>query len=209
MSHRSNKFVKDKNHNRYPAYCCDDIDARLGALEAAVEALVAQTVPDGSVTLAKLAADARTYTREINKGRLISEWIGTRAEYTAYRDSVMIDPNTRITITDDPAPAQVITEYYPDGQFELPVGALVIAHNSTNQGGFLRTAELYVVETLYAGSGIWAPYAFTDRTAAEQYADDTQGMMCKLEGTWRGCGSFTVTEGGSIQSIHTLFQRVE
>lgn len=103
MSHRSNKFVKDKNHNRYPAYCCDDIDERLGALEEVVAALVAGTVPDGAVTLAKLANDARTYTREINHGTLISEWIGTHDEYEAhlYDNGGKPLPNVRYTITDD------------------------------------------------------------------------------------------------------------
>lgn len=82
------KYVKDRNHNKYPAYCCEDIDGDLGArvkaLEEALEGLVAGIMPDGSVTLAKLADDARSYTREINKGRLLSEWVGTQEEYAEH-----------------------------------------------------------------------------------------------------------------------------
>lgn len=98
------KFVKDRAHNRHEAYCCDDIDPRIEALEAAVAALVAGTVPDGSVTLAKLAADARTYTREINKGALISEWIGTEAEYALHLAENGEQPlaNVKYSITDKP-----------------------------------------------------------------------------------------------------------
>lgn len=98
----SKKYVKDGAHNRYPAYCCDDIDVRVGALEEAVAALVAGTVPDGTVTLAKLADDARAYTREINKGTLICEWIGTQEEYAAHIAENGGKPlaNVRYTITD-------------------------------------------------------------------------------------------------------------
>ncbi len=96
------KFVKDRAHNRYEAYCCEDIDKLLGALSEAVAALVAQTVPDKSVTLEKLAEDARTYTREINHGALFCEWVGTYAEYTAHLAANGGQPiaNVRYTITD-------------------------------------------------------------------------------------------------------------
>lgn len=96
------KFVKDRAHNRYEAYCCEDIDKLLAYLTEAVEALVAGTVPDGAVTLAKLAADARTYTREINKGLLLSEWVGTHAEYLEHIEANGGQPlpNCRYTITD-------------------------------------------------------------------------------------------------------------
>lgn len=98
------KFVKDRAHNRYKAYCCDDIDPRLEAQEAAVAALVARTVPDGSITLAKLAADARAYTREINKGTLICEWIGTEAEYAQHlaEHGGLPLANVKYSITDKP-----------------------------------------------------------------------------------------------------------
>lgn len=98
------KFVKDRSHNRYPAYCCDDIDERVGAIEEALAALVAGTVPDGSVTLAKLAADARAYTREINKGTLICEWIGTEAEYAQHlaEHGGLPLANVKYSITDKP-----------------------------------------------------------------------------------------------------------
>lgn len=100
------KFVKDKNHNRYPAYCCEDIDSDLGArvkaLEDKLKGLVAGVMPDGSVTLAKLAADARTYVRELNKGELIAEWIGTELEYKAHisENGGNPLPNVKYTITD-------------------------------------------------------------------------------------------------------------
>ena len=105
----NNKYVKDGKHNRYPAYCCEDIDKDLGArvkgLEEAVAALVAGTIPDGSVTLAKMAAEAHTYMREINKGRLLSEWVGTQEEYDAHVAENGGEPlaNVRYTITDKPA----------------------------------------------------------------------------------------------------------
>lgn len=96
------KYVKDDAHNKYPAYCCEDIDTRLARLEEAVAALVAGSVPDGSVTLPKLANDARTWTREINKGLLTAEWIGTKAEYEAHIAENGGEPNanTVYTITD-------------------------------------------------------------------------------------------------------------
>lgn len=97
------KFLKDRNHNRYAGYCCEDIDPRLQALEEAVAALVAGTVPDGAVTLAKLAADARSYVREINKGRLLAEWVGSQAEYDAHvaENGGNPLPNVKYIITDD------------------------------------------------------------------------------------------------------------
>lgn len=100
------KYVKDRSHNRYPAYCCDDIDARVGALEVALEALIAGTVPDGAVTLAKLAEDARSWSREINNGLLVAEWIGTRAEYEAHLAENGGTPltNVKYMITDDEHP---------------------------------------------------------------------------------------------------------
>lgn len=103
------KFVKDRNHNRFPAYCCEDIDKDLGTrvkeLEEALAGLVAGIMPDGSVTLAKLADDARTYVREINKGRLLSEWVGTQEEYAAHIAANGGEPlaNVRYTIADKPA----------------------------------------------------------------------------------------------------------
>lgn len=96
------KYVKDGAHNRFPAYCCEDIDKKLAYLIEAVEALVAGTVPDGAVTLAKLAEDARTYTREINKGALLCEWIGTEEEYALHLAENGGKPlaNVKYTITD-------------------------------------------------------------------------------------------------------------
>lgn len=99
------KFVKDRAHNKYPAYCCEDIDARLGLIEEQLAALVAGTVPDRAVTLAKLADDARTWAREINRGTLFAEWIGT---YNEYEEHIADNggeplPNVRYTITDHTA----------------------------------------------------------------------------------------------------------
>lgn len=120
------KFVKDKAHNRYEAYCCEDIDKRLGALEEALAALVAGTIPDGSVTLARLAADAMSYTREINKGRLFAEWVGTTEEYKAHLEEVGGEPlaNVKYIITDDPEPARV-TVHSEESTQVLSVGSII------------------------------------------------------------------------------------
>ena len=111
------KYVKDRAHNRYPAYCCDDIDERVGALEEAVSALVAGTVPDGVVTLAKLADDARSWAREINKGLLLAEWVGTQAEYEEHLAENGGQPlaNVKYIITDTGAYAQLTADDYPVG----------------------------------------------------------------------------------------------
>lgn len=143
------KYVKDGAHNRYPAYCCDDIDARVGALEEAVAALVAGTVPDGSVTLAKLAEDARTHTREINKGRLISEWIGTKEEYEAHlaENGGEPLPNVRYSL-DSLAWENVEIKSWHDGEkggrfytdLELQAGAVYIFNLRISMGSYEHIA---------------------------------------------------------------------
>lgn len=123
------KFVKDKAHNRFPAYCCEDIDTRVGRLEEAVAALVAGTVPDGSITLAKLAADARTYKRDLNSGLLFCEWIGTQEQYEQHVKENGGDPlvNCRYTVTDGTACAIVTTDEYA-------VGSLMAVYKEVEEG---------------------------------------------------------------------------
>lgn len=115
------KYVKDDAHNRYAAYCCEDIDKRLGVLEEALASLVAGTIPDGSVTLAKLAADARTWSREINKGALFAEWIGTREEYEAHLAANGGSPlnNCKYTITTEVVPTELSEKKLPEAGYYM------------------------------------------------------------------------------------------
>ena len=178
------KYVKDRAHNRYAAYCCEDIDERVGALEEAVEALVAGTVPDGAVTLAKLAEDARSWSREINKGLLVAEWIGTRAEYEAHLEEHDYTPltNVKYIITDDAQPVgSIVTVGVPTDDQYATKTACEIGEEQTSLGRFL-TSRFYSI-----GSG---------------YPE-------KLAGTWRClgcCGKWTTDEGA--YDLY-LFRRVE
>lgn len=160
------KFVKDRAHNRYPAYCCDDIDARVGAIEEALAALVAGTVPDGAVTLAKMANDARTYTREINKGTLICEWIGTEEEYNAHvaENGGNQLPNVKYTITDKKLGSVAHAETAsgapsaPENIEEGEVGK-VFAFDNTNGFGLRNNVS----------KGLWRLWSFKDDADGKYY----------------------------------------
>lgn len=173
------KFVKDRQHNRYPAYCCEDIDERLGVLEAAVQALVAQTVPDGAVTLAKLADDARTYTREINKGTLFAEWIGTEEEYKAHIEENDGQPltNVRYTITESTS---------------LPVGSLVVVCDYSNK-----------VVNIGETRDIYAKHSDGVVSAYEAFFTDKSGTCQKISGTWASCGTAVTNE-----ATFTIMRRI-
>lgn len=214
----SDKYVKDGAHNRFPAYCCEDIDKIVGKLVEDVAALVAGTVPDGAVTLAKLAADARTYSRELNKGLLTAEWIGTRAEYEAHVEENNGSPlaNVKYIITDDEQGARITTDAYA-------VGSLVAAMEVINgedmtsypQIGDTCDSIVLPVLTYLDGATQKHPYAFTSSDAAENYSMfrsyETEELKT-LSGTWRLCG---VTGTGSLNGTATnlvafyeLWQRV-
>jgi hypothetical protein len=177
------KYVKDRAHNRYEAYCCDDIDARVGALEDALAALVAGTVPDGAVTLAKMAEDARSWSREINKGRLVAEWIGTRAEYNAHVAGNGGAPltNVKYIITDDAHPVgSIVTVGVPNDDPDATKTACTIGEVQTRLGRFNASVFYSVGVTTNA-----------------------------LDGSWRclgACGTFATDEGG--YDLY-LFKRVE
>ena len=168
------KYVKDRAHNRYKAYCCDDIDARVGALEEALAALVAGTVPDGAVTLAKLAEDARTYTREINKGRLISEWIGTQEEYEAHLAEIGGSPLPNVRYSVDSLAWKTITA--PDFahvpvQIDLQEGAVYIIEIGQRLYNNLKIAVIMAVSNYDSGfvaashsACFKLPYVKTDGT---------------------------------------------
>ena len=190
------KFVKDRAHNRYEAYCCEDIEPRLKAIEEKLEALVAGTIPDGSVTLAKLANDARTYTREINSGTLFSEWIGTRAQYDVLVEQNGGNPpqNVRYTITDDNSSAQVTTDDYA-------VGSLMVVIKDATDGGDLYAP--YIGDTV---DGLDIETSF--RSHATWYKENPTNK----NGTWRCIGYFgrnTFRDGTTDYTADFfLFQRI-
>lgn len=186
------KFVKDKAHNRYKAYCCDDIDELVGALIEAVEALEAGTVPDGAVTLAKLAKDARSWVREINKGTLICEWIGTQEEYDAHIAENGGEPlaNCRYTITDAPVPFAQITSS------DYPIGSIVT----------VRAAEAALGDAGLAIGDERALYIDPNRNFAE-IAKATGNEQ--LVGTWRGCGETAIMTEDGVTYHYAIYQRVK
>ena len=185
------KYVKDKAHNRYPAYCCDDIDKRVGALEEAVAAIVAGTVPDGSVTLAKLAADARSWVREINRGTLVCEWIGTQEEYDAHISENGGEPlaNCRYSITDAPVPFAQITGS------DYPLGSLVT----------VRAAESALGDAGLAVGDERALYLDPSKSFAE--IAKTTGSS-QLVGTWRSCGETAIIDEDGVLYHYAIYQRV-
>lgn len=194
------KYVKDGKHNKFPAYCCEDIDALLGELVEAVEALVAGTVPDGSVTLAKLADDARSYVREINKGRLISEWIGTKEEYDAHiaENGGKPLPNVRYSIEGGEKYAQVVTDEYPVGsvmsvRVECEVwGADKFRIGDTIEGkleSFTNALGQAAMCFEYKESGVLEAYA--------------------VAGKWRCCGLVATDTSASATCQYYIFQRIE
>ena len=202
------KYVKDRNHNRFPAYCCEDIDADLGArvkaLEEALEGLVAGIMPDGSVTLAKLAADARSYRREINKGLLFCEWIGTQEEYDAHVEENGGEPlaNVRYTITDDNIFSEIPSPDFSD----VPIGAVVVActnffHYPSDVVGSLVLRKTYL-DGEYQEARIFI--------VAEQPADDPTLTHEKttLSGKWLCLGQ-TAADTENAMWTPYLFQRIE
>lgn len=187
----SDKFVKDRAHNRYPAYCCDDIDVRVGALEAAVAALVAGTIPDGSVTLAKLADDARTYRKDLNSGALFAEWIGTESDLSDHmrdHDYEML-PNVKYILTDETAPAHITDD-------DLLVGALITVGVDDSQEKSFQIGE-----------------TCSNFTKSENFATFYKyNESYQMAGTWRcigRCGHLDGVEGESSSTTFYLFQRVE
>lgn len=190
------KFVKDRAHNRHEAYCCEDIDKLIGALQEAVAALTAGTVPDGAVTLAKLAEDARSWSREINKGLLVAEWIGTEAEYEAHLAANGGKPlaNVKYNITDKKSGcyAQFATgTAFPLGSFVTVVEKLngedltVFPHIGETQG------NIYIAKKTTAdGELILDSYAVrTYSEAAERIVvGDGLAGVHGVGGTWRMCG---------------------
>ena len=191
------KYVKDKAHNRYPAYCCDDIDERVGALEEAVAALVAGTVPDGSVTLAKLAEDARSWAREINRGTLVCEWIGTQEEYDEHVAENGGKPlaNCRYTITD------YGLEPYAIGSF------IAVRSESVYLGdaGFVigNERELYL-----AIDSTGTPMKAHAEIGRRVYPDISESDYIQLEGMWRCCGETATREASDGTWHYALYQRV-
>lgn len=187
----ADKYVKDKAHNRYPAYCCDDIDERVGALEEAVAALVAGTIPDGTVTLAKLAEDARSWAREINKGTLVCEWIGTQAEYEAHLEENGGEPlaNCRYTITDN--------------GFELfALGSFLTA----------RATEMDLTDAPFVIG--WKYDLYIEATSYGEVTGDCAEIkegdgLTKLDGKWRCCGECAIVSTSDNDYRYALFQRVE
>lgn len=189
------KYVKDRSHNRYPAYCCDDIDERVGALEEAVAALVAGTIPDGSVTLAKLADDARAWSREINRGRLVAEWIGT---YDEYKDHLVANggeplANVKYTITDRQSFAKMATgTIYPIGSFVTAVELLNGEDPSVFPQIGKTQANMYLpkTESPITGDTIVGTFAYrTYAEAADSYVDGGPATgVITLFGLWRMCG---------------------
>ena len=203
------KYVKDRAHNKYPAYCCDDIDARVGALEAAVAALVAGTVTDGSVTLAKLADDAQKYAREINKGTLYAVWIGTTEEYNKHLEENGGEPlvNVKYIITDGLPSAHVTDLQYPVG-----VGALVLVKETYEGLLTLNTGEtqrnLYI--TSNDDRSLFGKYAYL--TYEEEVNNRSQSGLegaqsARLDGLWRRIG--VVYEYDNYTPVYiTLWQKV-
>lgn len=192
------KFVKDRAHNRHKAYCCDDIDPRLEALEAAVAALVAGTVPDGSVTLAKLAADAMTYAREINKGTLICEWIGTQEEYEQHLSEVGGSPlpNVRYSITNGNPPAEV-SKF--DEMSALPVGTIVAVRVFIGE----EAASLYRV-----GNKITSLYYAPEANYFFTYPHSHMSDLRETRGVFVCCGSCATEEESDSLYQNCLYQKI-
>lgn len=191
------KFVKDRAHNRYEAYCCEDIEPRLKAMEEKLEALVAGTIPDGSVTLAKLANDARMYTRETNSGTLFTEWIGTQAQYDAHvqQNGGHPIPNCRYTITDGTPHAIVTTDDYA-------VGSLMVVFKLATDGEDLYAP--FIGDTV---DGL--DIATTYKSKATLYKENPTTK----NGTWRCIGYLGRNTYRDGTTDHTadfyLFQRIQ
>lgn len=209
------KYVKDRAHNRYPAYCCDDIDERVGALEEAVRALVACSVPDGSITLAKLADDARSWNREINKGKLFAEWIGTQAEYEAHLAENGGKPlaNVKYIITNDQTFARVTNHFNGNG-----VGDLVVVNETLDDRQWLtigeRQEKLYI--TINGAGNQFGLYAFRTLQEEEEWHVPANGVLDSprsyiLTGTWQRIGVMSVEELEDTTTQYrylTLWQKV-
>lgn len=191
------KFVKDRAHNRYEAYCCEDIEPRLKAMEEQLAALVAGTIPDGSVTLAKMAADARTYRREINSGALFCEWIGTKEQYEQHVQENGGQPlaNCRYTITDDNLGALITTDDYPVGSL-MSVYKTVTADEANDTPFIGKTVDGLDIVTYEAS--LSTRYSVTPT---------------KKNGTWRCIGYFgrNTFMNGTTSSLcdFYLFQRIK
>lgn len=190
------KYVKDRAHNRYPAYCCDDIDERVGKLEEALADLLETMLPEGTVRLSSLAEDARSWSREINKGRLVAEWIGTRAEYEAHVAENGGEPlaNVKYIITDD----------------EHLVGSVVTVFALTsyiNAGGETITeAQRYEI-------GDEVNTLCTNTTDSRYYLVPAGSNVGNgdIKGTFRCvglCGTCELSDGSGAGDLY-LFQRVE
>ena len=193
------KYVKDKNHNRYEAYCCEDIDKRLALLEAAVADLVAGTIPDGSVTLAKLADDARSYTREINSGQLVQEWIGTSADYVSYLSQHgEPDGNIKFIITDQNAPPFIQTD-------DLVVGSIITVSECVDDRIF-KNGEVY--DGLYYYAAVGAPIHYSVKNGEYPAAN-----IKLIEGRWRCLGATGYVENNQhdieTRVYYYIFQRIE
>lgn len=199
------KYVKDGKHNKFPAYCCEDIDNDLGArvkqLEEALEGLVAGIMPDGSVTLAKLANDARTYVREINQGRLISEWIGTQEEYDAHvaENGGEPLPNVRYTIQGVEKYAQIATD-----DNEYPVGSVMSVLVSCDVYGSLLFRVGDTIENKLQN--------FTNVLGeCQPYLEYKSAPIAGsgVAGKWRSCGKCGYEEIDGEKCEYYIFQRIE
>ena len=189
------KFVKDRAHNRHEAYCCEDIDKLIGALTEAVAALTAGTVPDGAVTLPKLAEDARSWSREINKGLLVAEWIGTEAEYNAHVAKNGGEPlaNVKYTITDKKS---AFSQYATSDTF--PIGSFVTVVEKLNGEDITifphigdTQAVVYIANTTTeAGEKILDSYAVRTYAEANERTvlGGVQNGVSGISGVWRMCG---------------------
>lgn len=201
------KYVKDGKHNKFPAYCCEDIDndigARLQRLEEAVADLVAGTVPDGAVTLAKLADDARIYVKEINKGRLICEWIGTQEEYDAHVAENGGEPlaNVRYTITD--AETYIKVSDMLSGT-DLPVGTSLAIY-SENDYKLGDKTKIYMLVTISQTTGEVIVRAMRGEKSGETNDSLIYSNSYEMAGEWQCCGETGTTSTGK----YFMFQRIE
>lgn len=196
------KFVKDRAHNRYTAYCCDDIDERVGKIEEALAALVAGTVPDGAVTLPKLADDARTYTREINKGTLFAEWIGTEAEHSQHltENGGAPLPNVRYTITDAALPPQTIGNITKCNR-DFPVGTILAVDTNGTVPYIGTSTTLYIGVEKLVGSTHYC----TEAKIAPKPADTTYITYGEVLGKWVCCGVVHY----EASAMRCIYQRIE
>ena len=132
-------------HCKRETYGADHIDD----IEKKVDDLTEGTIPDGSVTYAKLAKEAKQNSEEINTGAVMREWHGTSEEYDAHikANGGQPLPNVKYYVTGEPIHANTA-----DGVVKGTDGKYTALEKNAN--GVINNGEIVIAtkKLLWSGS---------------------------------------------------------